>query len=135
MVGNSCQGWMETFVPAAERQQTGLYLLFQVWSPVPAPLATPEGLVTGKTSHTAVLAMGCKDPCADLKQLPLVLTNWISGFYVLVSHLFLFLTHPVQPPTPGECGDLTRGRYMLDLLQAEPEFLWVWGLWVLILPD
>lgn len=72
MVGNSCQGWMETFVPAAERQQTGLYLLFQAWSPIPAPPATPEGLVTGKTSHTAVLAMGCKDPCADLKQLPLV---------------------------------------------------------------
>lgn len=58
----------------------------------------------------------------------------MSGFYVLVSHLFLFLTSPVQPPAPGECGDLSKGRRALDLLQAVPEFLWVWGR-VLILPD
>lgn len=63
---------METFVPAAERQRLGCTSCF---SPIPAPLATQEELVTGKTSHTAVLTMGCKDPCADLKQLPLVLTN------------------------------------------------------------
>lgn len=95
------------------------------------------GGVTGweDQPHTAVLpTVGCKDPHADPKQLPLVLTNCISGFYVLVNHLFLVLTNPIQPPTPGECGDLTRDRYKLDLLQAVPEFLWVWG-HVLILPE
>lgn len=55
----------------------------------------------------------------------------MSGFYVLVNHLFLVLTNPVQPLTPG---DLIRGRYALDLLQVMPEFLWVWGR-VLILPE
>lgn len=52
MVGKSCQGCMETFLPAAERQQAGLYLSFQAQSPVPAPLATQEELLTGKTSLT-----------------------------------------------------------------------------------
>lgn len=66
--------------------------------------------------------MGCKDPHADLKQLSLVLTNCTSGFYVLVNHLFLVLINHVQ--LPGECGDLTKGEYTLDLLQAVPEFLW-----------
>lgn len=52
MVGNSCQGWMETFLPAAERQQAGLYLPFQAWSPIPAALATQEDSLTGRGSLT-----------------------------------------------------------------------------------
>lgn len=59
----------------------------------------------------------------------------MSGFCVLASRLLPFLTNPVQLPTPGEyIVDLSKGRCEFALLNAMPEFLWVWGL-VLILPD